>query len=116
MYFLGFQVRQTNSGTFISQAKYARNSVNKSGLGSTKNRGTLIWTHDKITQDKTENGIDQILYRSMIGSLLYLTASHPNICYSVSVSARYQTSPKDSHLLVFKKIIKYVSKTAYYGL
>ena len=56
------------------------------------------------------------LYRSMIGSLLYLTASRSDVCYSLEVCARYQSSPKDSHLLVVKKIIKYVSGIADYGI
>ena len=56
------------------------------------------------------------LYRSMIGSLLYLTANRPNLCYSVGVCARYQASLKDSHLLEVKKIIKYISGTTYYSL
>ena len=57
------------------------------------------------------NGVDQTLNRSMIRSLLYLTASHMDLCYSMGVCARYQVSPKESHLLAVKKIIKYVSGT-----
>src|ERR1044072_5989094 len=56
------------------------------------------------------------ILRSMIGSLLYLTASRPDIAYSVGVCARYQAQPKSSHLLQVKRIIKYVSGTADYGL
>ena len=66
--------------------------------------------------DEVVNGVYQTLYRSMIGSLLYLTASHPNLCYSMGVYARYQANPKDRHLLLVKKIMKYVSGTIDYGL
>ena len=52
----------------------------------------------------------------MIGSLLYLTVSHPNLCYNVGGCARYQASTKDSHLLSVKKIIKYVSEITDYSL
>ena len=56
------------------------------------------------------------LYRSMIGFLLYLTASQPNIAFSVGVCARFQSNPKVSHLNVVKRIIKYVSGTCDFGL
>ena len=115
-YFLGLQVWQTNSGIFISHAKYAKNLVSKFELGITKHRRTLIGTHDKINKDKAMNGVYPTLYRSMIRSLLYLTVSRSNVCYSVGVCARYQASLNDSHLLVVKKIIKYVSGTVGYGI
>ena len=88
-YFLSLQVRKTNSRIFISQAKYARNMVNKFGLGKTKYQRTPIETHDKINKDEARNCVDQTLYKSMIGSLLYLTTSRPDLCYSVGVCARY---------------------------
>ena len=115
-YFLGLQVPKTNSAAFISQANYANNLVNKFRLGTTKHRRTLIGIHDKITKNEAGNSVDPTLYRSMIGSLLYLTISRPDICYSVGVCVRYKASPKDSHLLAIKKIIKYVSRTTNYGI
>ena len=59
--------------------------------------------------------MDPILYRSMIGSFFYLTASRPNISYSVGVCARYQSNPKESHVTTIKHIIKYVKSTNNYG-
>ena len=115
-YFLGLQVRKTISGTFVSQAKYAKNLVNKFKFDSEKNRKTSIGTHENIIGDEASNGVDQTLYRSMIGSLMYLIGSRPDLCYSVGVYVRYQASPKESHLLAIKKIIKYVSEIAKYGL
>ena len=56
------------------------------------------------------------LYRSIIGSLLYLTASRPDIAFSVGVCARYQAAPKESHLNVVKRIIRYINGTPNYGL
>ena len=115
-YFLGLQVRHTNLGIFISKENYAKNLVNNFGLGSAKHRRTPIGTHEKIARDEAGNGVDQTLYKSMIGSLLYLTANHLDLCYSVGVYAIYQASPKDIHFLVIKKIVKYVSRIADYGL
>ena len=70
----------------------------------------------KLSKDENEVNVDPTLYRSMIGSLLYLTASRLDICYSVGVCARYQSNPKESHISVVKRIIRYVSRTLDYGI
>ncbi|GAV77158.1 hypothetical protein CFOL_v3_20630 [Cephalotus follicularis] len=68
--------------------------------------------------DKDENGkeVDQKLYRSMIGSLLYITASRPDIMFSVCLCARFQSSPKETHLIVVKRIFRYLAYTLLLGL
>ncbi|CAM8981217.1 unnamed protein product [Rhodiola kirilowii] len=115
-YFLGLQVAQSKEEIFLTQAKYARNLVKKFGLDKATHKRTPAATHVKITTDNAGASVDQTLYRSMIGSLLYLTATRPDICQAVGVCARYQADPKDIHLLQVKRIIKYVSGTADYGL
>ena len=60
--------------------------------------------------------LSPILYRSIIGSLLYLTASRPDIAFNVGVCARYQVAPKESHLTAVKRIIRYINGTPDYGL
>lgn len=69
-----------------------------------------------LSKDSSGIDVNPTLYRSMIGSLLYLTASRPDIAFSVGVCARYQASPKESHLLAVKHIIKYVNGTLGYGV
>ena len=73
-YFLGLQVKQTSNRTFISQSKYTRNLVKNFGLKTATHRRTLVGTHVKISRGERGKDVDQPLYRSMIGSLLYLTA------------------------------------------
>ena len=70
----------------------------------------------KLTVDLLGKSVDSSLYRSMIGSLLYLTASRPDISYSVGVCARYQTNPKESHMIALKRIIKHVKTTVDFGV
>ena len=70
----------------------------------------------KLTSDPSGEFVDVTLYRSMIGCLLYLTASHPDITFSVGVCFRFQSNPKVSHMNVVKRIIKNVSGTCDYGL
>ena len=70
----------------------------------------------KLTSDPSSKSVDVTLYRSMIGCLQYLTASRPNIVFSVGVCSRFQSNPKVSHLNTVKRIIKYVGGTCDYGL
>ncbi|KAI3450426.1 hypothetical protein Pfo_007091 [Paulownia fortunei] len=111
-YFLGLQIKQLDDGIFISQSKYARNLVKKFGLKNTKHIRTPMGTNDRLSKDD----VGTSLYRSMIGSLLYLTPSRPDICFSVGVCARYQCDPKESHLKASKQIIRYVNGTSEYDI
>ncbi|CAM8931943.1 unnamed protein product [Rhodiola kirilowii] len=115
-YFLGLQVTQKEDGIFISQSKYAKNLIKKFDLEKASHKRTPAATHIKVTKDDAGTKVDQTLYRSMIGSLLYLTASRPDIAYAVGVCARYQADPKESHLLQVKRIIKYVCGTVDFGI
>ena len=73
-------------------------------------------THLKLTKDEKGVSVDQSLYRSMIGSLLYLTTSRPDISFAVGVYARYQVDPKVIHANHVKRILKYVNGTSDYGM
>ena len=115
-YFLRLQVKQSNDGIFISQSKYNKNLVKKFGMDSAKHMKTPMGTNDKLSKDENGICVDPTLFRSMIGSLLYLTASRPDICFSVGICARYQANPKESHIAVVKRINRYVSGTTDYGI
>jgi len=115
-YFLGLQVKQTSEGIYISQSKYAKDLVKRFGLDGKSNASTPMSTSVKISDDLTNKQVDPTLYRSMIESLLYLTASQPNIAFSVGICARFQKNPKESHLTAVKHIIRYVNDTLLYGI
>ena len=104
-FFLGLQVKQKKEGIFVSQEKYARNIVKKFGLDSKKHASTPMSSSTKLNVDSFGVEVSPTLYRSIIGSLLYLTASRPDIAFSVGVCARYQAAPKESHLIAVKRII-----------
>ena len=114
-YFLGLQVKQMEDTIFISQSKYAKNIVNKFGLDGGHKR-TPVATHLKMRKDESDVSVDQSMYRNMIGSLLYLTASRPGITFVVEVCARYQAEPNMSHLTQVKRILKYINNTGDYGI
>jgi len=115
-YFLGLQVKQMEDTIFISQSKYAKNIMKKFGLENGGHKRTPAATHLELTKDESGIFVDQSMYRSMIGSLLYLTASRPDITFDVGVCARYQDEPKRSHLTQVKRILKYINRTSDYGI
>ncbi|CAM8954199.1 unnamed protein product [Rhodiola kirilowii] len=115
-YFLGLQVKQKADSIFISQSKYARNLIKKFDLEKATHKRTPAATHVKVTKGEAGTRVDQTLYISMIGSLLYLIASRPDIAHAVGVCARYQANSKESHLMNVKRIIRYICGTTDYGL
>ncbi|GAV77809.1 hypothetical protein CFOL_v3_21279 [Cephalotus follicularis] len=77
---------------------------------------TPMSTTIKLGKDENGNEVDKKLFRSMIGSLLYLTASRPDMMFSVCLCARFQSCPKDTHLIAVKCIFRYVAYTPLFGL
>ena len=115
-YFLGLQIKQTDSRICINQEKYARNLIKRFGLDNAAYARTPMAANAKLTNDPSGESVDVTLYRIMIGCLLYLTTSRPDIAFSVGVCSRFQSNSKVSHLNVVKRIIKYVGGTCDYGL
>jgi hypothetical protein len=115
-YFLGFQVKQLQEGTFISQTKYIQDILNKFGMKNDKPIKTPMGTNGHLDLDMGGKSVDQKVYRSMIGSLLYLCASRPDIMLSVCMCARFQADPKEAHLTVVKRILRYLVYTPKFGL
>jgi hypothetical protein len=93
-YFLGFQIKQLQEGTFISQTKYIQDILKKFGMKNAKPIKTPMGTNGHIDLDTGGKSIDQKVYRSMIGSLLYLCASRRDIMLSVCMCARFQANPR----------------------
>ncbi|CAN0897735.1 Retrovirus-related Pol polyprotein from transposon RE1 [Linum grandiflorum] len=115
-YFLGLQVNQGTTGTFLCQSKYCKSMLKRFGMDSIKPAVTPMSTSLKISLDDSSSVINEKLYRGMIGSLLYLTASRPDISFSVGVCARYQSCPRNNHLSAVKRIFRYLKGTMELGL
>jgi hypothetical protein len=116
-YFLGFQVKQQlQEGTFISQTKYIQDILNKFGMKDAKPIKTPMGTNRHLDLDTGGKSVDQKVYRSMIRSLLYLCVSRSDIMLSVCMCARFQADPKEVHLRVVKRIIRYLVYTPKFGL
>jgi hypothetical protein len=115
-FFLGFQIKQAKEGTFISQTKYTRDILKKFGMDKAKPIKTSMGTNGHLDLDLGGTSVDQKIYHSVIGSLLYLCASRPDIMLSVCMCVRFQATPKDCHLRVVKRIMRYLVLTHNLGL
>ncbi|GJY03944.1 putative ribonuclease H-like domain-containing protein [Tanacetum coccineum] len=115
-FFLGLQVQQKKNGIFISQDKYVHEILKKFNYSDVKSASTPTDLEKPLVQDGDAADVDEHLYRSMIGSLMYLTASRPDIMFAVCACARFQVSPKSSHLLAVKRIFRYLKGKPSLGL
>ena len=103
-------------GIFINQAKYTKELLKKIGLENAKTLGILINPSIKLDKDEYGKLVDEKQYNYMIGSLLYLITSKPNIMFSICLCARYHSNPKESHLCAIKRIFRYLFGTKNFGL
>jgi len=101
-FFLGLQIKQTLNGTMIHQQKYIKELLKRFGMDSTKPIDTPISHSTKLIMDDVSPSVEEKTYKGMIGSLLYLTASRPNIVFSVEQCARFQSKPNETHLKAIK--------------
>ncbi|GJV39155.1 putative ribonuclease H-like domain-containing protein [Tanacetum coccineum] len=115
-FFLGLQVSQKDDGIFISQDKYVDEILKKFGFSTVKTTSTPMETSKPLLKDAEAGDVDVHLYRSMIGSLMYLTALRPNIMFDVCACARFQVTPKVSHLYAVKRIFRYLKGQPKLGL
>jgi hypothetical protein len=115
-YFLGFQIKQLQEVTFISQTKYIQDILKKFGMKNAKPIKTPMGTNGHLDLDTGGKSIDQNLYRLMIGYLLYLCASRSDIMLSVCMCARFQENSKEVHLRAVKRIMRYLVYTPKFGL
>ncbi|GJS70995.1 ribonuclease H-like domain-containing protein [Tanacetum coccineum] len=115
-FFLGLQVTQKEDGIFISHDKYVAEILNKFNYTDVKSASTLVGLEKPLVKDGDADDVDVHLYRSMIGSLMYLTSSRSDIMFVVCACARFQVTPKTSHLLAIKRIFKYLKGKPTLGL
>ena len=110
-FFLGLQIKQTSSGTMIHQQKYIKELLKSFGMDSSKPIDTPVSPSTKLVMDDESSLVEEKTYRGMIGSLLYLTVSRPDIVFSVGLCACFQSKPNETHLKAVKQILRYVKHT-----
>ncbi|GJW74309.1 retrovirus-related pol polyprotein from transposon TNT 1-94 [Tanacetum coccineum] len=115
-FFLGLQVQQKEDGIFTSQDKYVAEILKKFNYTNVKSASTLVDLKKPLVKDGDTDDVDVHLYRYMIGSLMYLIASRPDIVFVVCACARFPVTPKTSHLLAVKRTFRYLKGKPTLGL
>ncbi|GJX31906.1 uncharacterized mitochondrial protein-like protein [Tanacetum coccineum] len=115
-FFLGLQVKQQKDGIFISQDKYVAEILKKFRFTEVKTTSTPMETQKPLLKDEDGEEVDVHMYRSMIGLLMYLTSSRPDIMFAVCACARYQVNPKVLHLYAVKRVFRYLKGQPKLGL
>ena len=115
-YFLGLQVKQVKDGIFVSQTKYIYDLLKKFDLTNCSSAKTPMTTATKLEVNTKEAKVDISICRGMVVSLLYLTASRPDIMFTTCLCARFQADPRESHLVAIKRIFRYLKRTLNLGI
>ena len=115
-FFLGLQIKLQKNGILIHQEKHAKDLLKRFDMDNTKSISTHMHPSQVLEVDEDGDKVFDKLYRGMISSLLYLTASKPNIQLSVDICATFQSNPKQSHLNAIKRILRYLVGTTNLGL
>ncbi|KAK1437640.1 hypothetical protein QVD17_03434 [Tagetes erecta] len=114
--FLGLEVQQTKDGIFLGQEQYAKGLVSKFGVKDSKEEVTPMNCNEKLQLDDEADKANEEQFRSLVGGLLYLTHSRPDLAYAVSLISRFMQSPSKIHMGAAKRILKYVASTTKFGI
>ncbi|KAI5334710.1 hypothetical protein L3X38_024843 [Prunus dulcis] len=115
-HFLGMGVTQTEGSIFIHQKKYALTLLDKFGLKDCKSVSTPLVATDKLKREDGSDPADESLFRKIVGSLLYLTATRPDIMFSACLLARFMHNPSKMHYGAAKRVLRYIQGTIDYGI
>ncbi|KAK6156644.1 hypothetical protein DH2020_010892 [Rehmannia glutinosa] len=115
-YYLGVEVKQQEYGIFISQEGYAKEILKRFKMDNCKPINTPVECGIKLSKYDGEEKVDPTLYKSLVGSLRYLTCTRPDILYATGVISRYMENPTTTHMKAAKRILRYLKGTINYGL
>jgi len=115
-FFLGIKVLQKPEGIFLCQQKYANDVMKRFAMFESKPMKSPIVPGNKVNKDTNGVMVDDTHFKQIVGSLMYLNTTRPNIMFSVSLISRYMSKPTELHLQVAKRILRYLKGTASYGI
>lgn len=115
-YFLGLEVTSNHSGYYLSQAKYATDLLSRVGLTDNKIVTTSIEINAKFDDKDGTLLSNPTLYRQLVGSLVYLTVTRPNIAYAIHIVSQFMIAPRTPHFAAILRIFRYVKGTLFHGL
>ena len=115
-YFLGLEVQQGEDGIFLSQQKYANDILSQFSMVGCKTVGTPMNVSEKLTSDDGTGIADARKFRSLVGRLIYLTHTRPDLTYAVGIVSRFMHCPSKQHFGAAKRILRYIAGTTSYGI
>jgi hypothetical protein len=115
-YFLGLEVWQRSDEIFLSQGKYTVEILKKFGMMDCKSMTTPMTINLKLLSDKSSDLVDPTMYRQLIGSLMYLVNTRPDICFAVNTLSQHMVEPRQVHWMAAKHMLRYLHGTVGYGL
>ena len=115
-YFLGLEVSHNSEGYYLSQAKYASDLLSRANITDSKTESTPLEVNCKLTPLDGTPIDDPTLYRQLVGSLVYLTVTRPDIAYVVHVVSQFMSAPRSSHFSAVLRILRYIKGTMFHGL
>ena len=116
-YFLGIEVCQNAEGVHISQKKYAEKILQKFGLEACNGvKNPIVPGSMVLSTEEEGNQADGTLFKQMVGSLMYMTVTRPDLMYSVCLMSRFMSNPKDVHMAAAKRILRYIKATTNLGI
>ncbi|XP_027368152.1 uncharacterized protein LOC113874130 [Abrus precatorius] len=115
-HFLGMEVKQSPNGTFICQRRYAQEVLSRFGMLDCNVVKNPMVPGTRLSTDKEGVKVEETLFKQLVGSLMYLTVTRPDLTYTVSLISRFRTSPTTTHWLATKRILRYVKGTINFGI
>ena len=115
-FFLGMEITQSDAGIFICQQKYAKEILKKFQLENARPCNTPLSPGEKLMKEDKADKVNVTVFQSIIGCLLYLTATRPDIMYAASLLSRFMHSPSEIHFKAAKRVLRYIKGTLDYGL
>ena len=115
-YFLGFEVTSSSNGYYLSQAKYASDLLSKAGIIDNKIVSTPLEYNAKLTPLDDEPISNATRYHQLVGSLIYLTVTRPDISHAVGMVSKFMDAPHSIHYAAVLRLLRYVKSTLYHGL
>jgi hypothetical protein len=114
-YFLGMEVQQNQCGIFICQQKYAKEILKKFKMEECKSMTTPMNVKEKFCKEDGADKVDEAIYRSLIGCLMYLIATRPDIMHAVNLLSRFMHCASEVHFKVAKRVVRYIKGTLSYS-
>ena len=115
-HFLGIEVKQCANGIFICQRRYAQEVLSRFGMQNSNAVKNPMVPGTRLSKDKGRMSVDETLFKQLVGSLMYLTVTRPDLMYTVSLISRFMTNPTTAHWPAAKRVLRYVKGTTNLGI